>query len=41
MQETFTISEYDYLTHRKEADHMAKDLDDLIFSWESENQSER
>lgn len=41
MQEKFTISEYAYPKHRKEADNMAKDLDDLIFSWESENQSER
>ena len=41
MREKFTLSEYDNLEHRKEADNMANDLDDLIFSWESENQSDR
>ena len=41
MREKFTLSEYDNLKYRKEADNMANDLDDLIFSWESENQSDR
>ena len=41
MREKFTLSEYDNLEQRKEADNMANDLDDLIFSWESENQSDR